>query len=240
MRRAASHCWAIHSTPRRVGSCTGVAIREPGSPDDLLHQRGLAHLPRAGHDLDEPSRLGQPAGEFGRMRAGRSLAIARDNVPGRSWQIRPITSRGQGASRGRCPTRAYSTCAYFAHVAPGSSASSRNTFALMRSLPEYRVASACGRRLPAPRRAGRGLAVPAHREAAVTALPGHSHRARRRAHQGRSRRRAESTTQHSSSHARAASSTSHSANFLLMTRITESSAARPKCVPEAGGPPSFY
>jgi hypothetical protein len=32
---------------------------------DLLHERGLAHLPRAGHDLDETAGLGQSAGQNG-------------------------------------------------------------------------------------------------------------------------------------------------------------------------------
>jgi len=43
----------------------GEPERQPGGAGHLLHQGGLAHLPRAGHDLDEPTGLGQTPGELG-------------------------------------------------------------------------------------------------------------------------------------------------------------------------------
>lgn len=39
-----------------------------------MRERGLAHLPRPGHDLQEPAWLGQASGEFGRMPVGRHAA----------------------------------------------------------------------------------------------------------------------------------------------------------------------
>jgi hypothetical protein len=47
----AAHC-------RLVGA--GEANRQAGALGHLPHQGGLAHLPCAGDDLDEASRLGQP------------------------------------------------------------------------------------------------------------------------------------------------------------------------------------
>ena len=35
---------------------------------DLLHQGGLAHLPRPRHDVDESSRFSEPPGQLGRLR----------------------------------------------------------------------------------------------------------------------------------------------------------------------------
>jgi hypothetical protein len=43
------------------------ADRDPHRPGDLLHEGGLADLPRPRHDVDEPPRLGQPPCQLDRI-----------------------------------------------------------------------------------------------------------------------------------------------------------------------------
>lgn len=52
---------------RLVGA--GVADARTDLVGDLLHQRGLAHLPRPGHDLDEAAWLGQTPTQLGSLGA---------------------------------------------------------------------------------------------------------------------------------------------------------------------------
>ena len=66
----ASHCCASQARSRRAGS-SAVADAPAGllGLSDLLHQRGLADLARAGHHLQEAPRLAQPGGEDGGLGA---------------------------------------------------------------------------------------------------------------------------------------------------------------------------
>jgi hypothetical protein len=73
---AASHCWAIQSAPRRVGSS---ALTEAHGQHQrighLLHQRGFAHLAGPRHHLDEAARLGEPGGQHGGLGRWKGLSF---------------------------------------------------------------------------------------------------------------------------------------------------------------------